>query len=558
MNTEFYMALEKFTDIMAAIQNFNMKQINAALKAPCKELGISYVDVVFYDSLKYESQGKGKTFVCYDDKTGGEVVFENRIVSDTMIIAVCTMKRSNEKSEWGEAEHDKAMLLQKMLIVYLDRLRLKEIAEKYTYYDDDGYYNLRFFIRYMDRIAMEGNLKNRAAIHFNLKHFASINQQIGRAAGTYVMRRFIEELIALLAGGGVICRVGGDNFIGMVAVSDLDKIIKHLSNARIVYDKEEGSKIAVKASAGIFVLPDNFEYNDSSDVMDKIMSASQAARNNGKKDIVFFDDIMIARKEKVIKIQQMFPQALDNEEFLVYYQPKVSIDGSYLAGAEALCRWMHNGEIIPPGDFIPMLEQGMDICKLDFYMLDHVCRDIRRWLDEGRDMVRISVNLSRKHMMDLDLLERIIEIIDKHKVPHKYIEIELTETTTDVEFRDLKRVVRGLQDAGIYTSVDDFGIGYSSLNLIKEIPWNVLKVDRSFLPEDTDDPGSRRSVMFKYVVAMAQELGLECIAEGVETSTQVNILKENSCDMAQGFYFDRPLPVGEFEKRLDEHRYQSV
>ena len=105
--------------------------------------------------------------------------------------------------------------------------------------------------------------------------------------------------------------------------------------------------------------------------------------------------------------------------------------------------------------------------------------------------------------------------------------------------------------------MDDFGIGYSSLNLIKEIPWNVLKVDRSFLPEDTDDSGSRRSVMFKYVVAMAQELGLECIAEGVETKSQVDILKENSCDMAQGFFFDRPLPVDEFEKRLDEHKYKS-
>ena len=558
MNTEYYMALEKFTDAIAAVNTLNQKQVNEAMIAPCTELGVSYVEVVFYDSLKHESQGKGKTFVCYDDKSGGDVVFENRIVSDAMNVAICTMKRSGGKSEWGRAEQDKATLLHKMILIFLDRLRLKAIAEKYTYYDDDGYYNLRFFLRYMDRLAMEGNMHGKAAIHFNLKHFAAINQQVGRATGTYVMCRFIEELIALLTGGGIICRVGGDNFIGMVAVSDLDNVIKHLSGARIVYDNESGSKIAVSASAGIFVLPEDFEYNDASDIMDKIISASQAARSNGKKEIVFFDDVMIARKARVVKIQQMFPQALENEEFLVYYQPKVSIDGGILAGAEALCRWMHNGEIIPPGDFIPMLEQGMDICKLDFYMLDHVCRDIRRWLDEGRDVVRISVNLSRKHMMDLDLLERIIEIIDKHNVPHKYIEIELTETTTDVEFRDLKRVVRGLQEAGIYTSVDDFGIGYSSLNLIKEIPWNVLKVDRSFLPEDTDDPGSRRSVMFKYVVAMAQELGLECIAEGVETKSQVDILKENSCDMAQGFYFDRPLPINEFEKRLDEHKYKSV
>ncbi|MBR4224264.1 MAG: EAL domain-containing protein, partial [Oscillospiraceae bacterium] len=132
------------------------------------------------------------------------------------------------------------------------------------------------------------------------------------------------------------------------------------------------------------------------------------------------------------------------------------------------------------------------------------------------------------------------------------IEVELTETTTDIEFKDLKRVVSGLQRAGIYTSVDDFGIGYSSLNLIKEIPWNVIKIDRSFLPDrNSDDADSeRRSIMFKYVVAMAQEMGLECIAEGVETAEQVQLLRDNSCDLAQGFYFDRPLPVEIFEQKL--------
>ena len=138
------------------------------------------------------------------------------------------------------------------------------------------------------------------------------------------------------------------------------------------------------------------------------------------------------------------------------------------------------------------------------------------------------------------------------QVPHEYIEIELTETTSDVEFRDLKRIVSGLQKAGICTSVDDFGIGQFSLNLIRDIPWNVLKLDRSLLPSDTDNPHSTRSVMFKYLVAMAKELGLECIAEGVETENQVNMLRSNSCSLAQGYYFDKPLPNTEFEKRLDK------
>ena len=256
-----------------------------------------------------------------------------------------------------------------------------------------------------------------------------------------------------------------------------------------------------------------------------------------------------------MRVQQQFPEALRNEEFRIYYQPKIDLHTGALAGAEALCRWFRGGRIIMPGTFIPTLEESTDICKLDFYMLDHVCRDIRRWMDAGKSVVRISVNLSRRHMMDVDLLQTIIDIIDRNHVPHQYLEIELTETTTDVEFRALKRVVRGLQAAGIYTSVDDFGVGYSSLNLIREIPWNVLKIDRSFLPARNDSPDSPQSIMFRHVIAMAKELGLSCIAEGVETQNQVELLRENRCVLAQGFFFDEPLPEPVFEEKLSGFRY---
>lgn len=289
--------------------------------------------------------------------------------------------------------------------------------------------------------------------------------------------------------------------------------------------------------------------------MDKILNAGQAARHAGGDEIIFYDEMMEEQRERNSRIQRMFPNAIRKKEFRVFYQPKVDVWGKELVGAEALCRWFHEDEIIPPVAFIPVLEQNTDICKLDFYMLEMVCRDIHRWLMEGKQVVRISVNLSRKHMLDVDLLEHILEIVDRNEVPHQYIEIELTETTTDVEFRDLKRVVSGLQQAGISTSVDDFGVGYSSLNLLREIPWNVLKIDKSLLPTEEDDEDSIRSVMFRYVVSMARALGLECITEGVETAEQVELLKKNNCDLAQGFFFDRPLPLESFEERLDRHTY---
>ena len=208
-----------------------------------------------------------------------------------------------------------------------------------------------------------------------------------------------------------------------------------------------------------------------------------------------------------------------------------------------------------PMEFIPVLEMNMDICTLDFHMLEVVCRDIRKWIDEGKTIPRISVNFSRKHLMNPDLVDNILSIIDKYEVPHSYIEIELTETTTDVEFRALQRIVGALQKEGICTSVDDFGMGYSSLNLIRVIPWNVLKVDRCFLPLGEENESSVNNIMFKNVIAMAREMGLETIVEGVETTEQLQLLRDNKCDLAQGFLFDKPLPVEEFEKRLDMKKY---
>jgi EAL domain-containing protein (putative c-di-GMP-specific phosphodiesterase class I) len=200
-------------------------------------------------------------------------------------------------------------------------------------------------------------------------------------------------------------------------------------------------------------------------------------------------------------------------------------------------------------DFIPVLERSRDICRLDFYMLDHVCRDVRRWLDEGKHVKRISVNLSRRHMKDPDLFTHIVEIIDRNNVPRGLIEVELTETTTDVEFKDLKRVVSELQEAGIAASVDDFGVGYSSLNLIKQIPWDVLKLDKSILPTGGEDI-ERGTRMFAHVIAMAHEMGLICVAEGVETEEQLSLMKEYGCRIAQGFLFERPIPAEDFEKWL--------
>lgn len=285
------------------------------------------------------------------------------------------------------------------------------------------------------------------------------------------------------------------------------------------------------------------------DLTEKAYLALQDARSRIYNNIVFYNDELQSSHQRARQIESIFKESLDHEEFVVYYQPKIQLNNYTIAGAEAVCRWRHDGELVMPEEFKPVLERSNDICILDFYVLERVCKDIRKWLDQGLNVVRVTVNFSRRHLGDDKLLDKILEIIDGNDVPHQYIEIELTETTTDVGFHDLQEIVNGLRGKGIYTSVDDFGVGYSSLNLIRQIPWDTVKIDKSFLP-DVSDTTSKQYLMFSHLMSMLREMGLRCIVEGIETIEQVKMLKDNMCYLAQGSFFDEPLKADELETRF--------
>ncbi|MCR5123140.1 MAG: bifunctional diguanylate cyclase/phosphodiesterase [Ruminococcus sp.] len=552
---EYHKHFEALIDNMTKENGFKLDDIIVPLAELCKIFRMCRGVTSFYKTPEDEKMGVGEHFVCYDNGIKGKVAYSRRKVIKTMTIIETVIYSPDDEPPLDEEEYEMLDVIVRALQSFVTRNRLETQTEKLTYYDEAGYMNTRAFMRFINQRIEDNTIYEYAAMRINLHHFSIVNREIGRRYGDIVMRKYFDIITDAIGDHGIMCRMGGDNFVGAVGKEQLDSVIHLLKGTPVIYDLNRTKRVMIVADAGVFVIDESFRFSGSDDVMDKLNAALQEAKSGFKDNIVFFDDRMIVDKEKKMFIQQYFPKAMKDKDIKVFYQPKVDVKTGEIVGAEALCRWFREGVIIPPMDFIPVLEQGTDICVLDFYMLNEVCGDLRRWLDSGRKVVRISVNLSRKHMMDIDLLERIMGIIRRNDVPPEYIEIELTETTTDVEFLDLKRVVNALQQTGVYTSVDDFGMGYSSLNLIREIPWNVLKVDRSFLPVDGDDSKSIRSVMFKYVVAMAKELGLECIAEGVETKQQVDILRSNKCEIAQGFFFDRPLPVADFEKRLDAKGY---
>ena len=532
------------------IEQYRDPAFNKILEPICKFLRISRISSAVFDSTCDSAIIKSAPHIYYDDGNADST----RVLKFTENnVRACkanySFMQSKSGQDWSDEEVQQIEAFEKLIYTFCDRSYASTIAKDLSMFDNDlMVYPLTFFLATVKNLIRQGRIGEFGGVYFNIKHFSSINDRFGRDCATNIMKLFIHGIQEKILYEECICRVGGDNFVVLFKKDNLNIIKNYLSGMPITFN--DGETVTVTTTAGYYMIPEATE--SATDVMDRISTAYQLAKSVYKRPFLFYDDEIMQHQTHVKEIEMMFPSAIENEEFKVFYQPKTQLNNYQLAGAEALCRWFRNGKVISPGEFIPVLEGSKAICTLDFYMLDHVCRDIRRWLDEGREAVKVSVNLSRLHLGDEDLLESILRIIDKYKVPHHFIEIELTETTTDVDYKELKKIVYGLREQDISTSVDDFGVGYSSLNLIREMPWNVLKIDKSFLPtqeEEDNDPSQVK--MLRHIITMSQDLGLECIVEGVETAEQVKLLKDCKCYLAQGFYFDRPLPVKEFEQKLE-------
>ena len=545
--------LKRMEESITSFGKFDREEFVGVLSEICELFGISKGVTEFYENLSAEKEGKGEILIDYDNGKGEKAVLSRRIVTPTMTVIKSTLYMPEDATALSDNDlHDLDLML-KVMLNFISRNRLEKLVEKLAYYDEFGYPNMNSFIKHLELMKEKGTVSGNTAIQFNIRQFSIVNKEIGRAAGDVALRRYYEAFCTLIGDDGFICRVGGDNFAAVFRTDLLKKALQIAEGYPVVYDDENEKRIMLSACVGVFIFPDDYMFDRPGEVFGKVFAAAQDAKLELNGTIVYFNEKATESKEKYMHVRRFFKDALANGEFQAFYQPKVNIVTGEIVGAEALCRWMVDNKIIAPVDFIPALEQNTDICSLDLYMLDLVCKDLRRWLDEGRKVVRVSVNLSRKNLIDPDLIEHLLIIINRYSIPHRYIEFELTETTTDVEFTDLKRIVNALSENNIHITVDDFGVGYSSLNLIREIPWDVLKLDRCFIP--TEENYGVTELMFRYVVGMAKAMGLECVAEGVETEKQIEILRENDCLIAQGFYFDKPLQVKEFEEKLDGFVY---
>ncbi|KAB0492609.1 sensor domain-containing protein [Pseudomonas vancouverensis] len=389
----------------------------------------------------------------------------------------------------------------------------------------------------------------------DLDRFKPINDSLGHAAGDRMLKEMATRLLGCVDDDDTVARMGGDEFTLLLqpranreialnrAIHVAEQILASLVKPFVL----EGREFFVTASIGIALSPQ--DGNELSQLMKNADTAMYHAKERGKNNFQFYQADMNASALERLELESDLRHALEQNEFVLYYQPQFSGDGKRLTGAEALLRWRHPRRgLVPPGDFIPVLEELGLVVDVGDWVISEACRQLKSWRQAGARVPKVSVNISARQFSDGQLGTRIATILKETGLPPACLELELTESILMREVSEAMQILDGLKNLGLSIAVDDFGTGYSSLNYLKQFPIDVLKIDRTFV--DGLPSGEQDAQIARAIIAMAHSLNLAVIAEGVETHEQLDFLREHGCDEVQGYLFGRPMQAGLFEKQF--------
>lgn len=418
---------------------------------------------------------------------------------------------------------------------------------------DSGIPNSKGFRAFIEEVKENGVLSDYAVIRANIKGFNTLNTIFGYQATTEIIQRFAKTLNKTMYSDEICSRSGSDNFCLMVKKSHLKAHLKNFAKTPVnFYYGKEKTVYEIALRAGIVMLDDSTEDIDT--ILARAETCIDIAKRRADGDFVYYDLDTINREKQLTLLESGMPQALADGEFVVYFQPKVRVDTRTLVGAEALIRWKRDGEIVSPADFIPIAERTGFIMKLDMFVLEHTCAMIKQWQESGKRTVPVSVNFSKIHLRFPHLAEKIMNVINSYGIEPHYLEVEFTETAYTDDFNAIKQAIIDLKSYGLMVSMDDFGTGYSSLALLKDLDFDILKLDKSLAGSDDD---ARGQVVLENILHMAQELSMTTVCEGVEDKNIVDNLRNMGCNIIQGYYFDKPLPESEFASRLESPIYEN-
>ncbi|MDP1990671.1 MAG: EAL domain-containing protein [Syntrophales bacterium] len=455
------------------------------------------------------------------------------------------------------------------MIVVEDLTESRKAAEKIhllSYYDSLTELPNRTFLKELMKRAVDHANRHKvifAIIYIGLDNFQRINETLGHSFGDLLLKAVADRLtnslrrsdfVARSDNGettNVVSRVGGDEFIVLAhdlkqpqnAATASHRLLREISEP---FDLN-GREVFLTASIGIALYPD--DGTDADDLLKNADTALEHAKKEGKDSYQFYSRSMNFAVLEILTMESDLRKALDRNELVLYYQPKVDATTRVVTGMEALIRWVHPDKgLIPPMQFIPLAETSGLIIPIGEFVIRTVCRQIKAWQEAGNKQMSISLNVSGRQFDQQNLIEIVKEALQDTMIPPQCLELEITESTIMRNPEKAIRTLTELKAMGVGIAIDDFGTGYSSLSYLKRLPLDFLKIDRSFVKGLASDPSDQAIV--RATIAMAQSLNLKTIAEGVETEAQMPFLQKHGCDEIQGYLFSRPLPAEEITKIL--------
>lgn len=452
------------------------------------------------------------------------------------------------------------VLLFVVLLFYNYRMMQSNRASiaRLAYYDSlTGAYNKNKFVQEAGELLRQKNRRYMLAA-LDIRNFSFINEVYGFDKGDQLLRHMKQVLEKQVKENEAFFRSEADRFCALLIYESDERAVERITQILAAiddYSLDRSQKNSVVCLCGIKVIA-SAEHGEGLELrLDRAFMALDKAKETGM-NCVFFDDELYAQVSRRKYIENHMSEALETGEFQVFYQPKISLEDRGIMGAEALIRWkIGDGTLVPPDEFIPIFEQNGFIVRLDVYVLDQVCRRLRGWLDQGRPVLPVSVNQSRRLLFQESYIRTLFETVEKYGLSPRMIILEITESIAMEEAEILKNLLAELHRLGFRVSMDDFGSGYSSLNVLKDIRVDELKLDREFLLPAQD--GERRDTIVRNIIHLAQDLGIATVAEGVETEGQAKFLQECGCDIAQGYYFARPMPPDKMEELLQTSKTEQ-
>lgn len=507
----------------------------------------------------------------YDRGAGMDLFFSEGKISSALRIPLGNKKYLTgvvdfvymfKKHRWEENDVRFLESFSRILSVYLTRVReLDEANYLATMMQErDSVTGLYSYDKFLERMKEIISIKSEKAgilyVYSDISHFKYINETYGYDVGDLVLRKFAEFLLES-GNTEMLCvsRVHSDNLVMAIrntwemTVEQLADVVddQNASAAQVLRQYVHDNMISIRS--GIF-LDSGRELSVEEAVSNAAYACKESKKRSWHKCMIFSDELMNEYKKQLTFLGEL-QGAIENRELMVYIQPKMHGDGKTVAGGEALIRWRKaNNEMIYPGEFIPYFEKSGAIVDVDFFVYREMFSYLRNRLDAGLHVVPISMNVSRVHLNNGQMIEYVKKLFEEYQVPPSLIEFELTENIYIENLDKAVWLINQLRDMGVKVSMDDFGSGYSSLNMLNNMPIDIMKIDRIFLKKDGIKKNDR--IILRCIVYMARELDMRVVCEGVETKEQFEFLQGIGCDMMQGYYFGKPMPIESFNQFLEK------